>query len=258
MHGPKGIPSRNAGRLLPLRRVFKKSIMDAPAEEEPVVAEAPAASAPAAATAAAATTTTTAAEPSKPVAKRAKMEKSDDQAKEIDLPAPTLNRLLKMAVPDAVTSKDAKTAFSKAAGIFVLYITACCNDIVRERKASTVQPSDVLQALKEVGLESFVPLIEEVITEQREISNKRKALRKKQMMMTTSSATPGEAAEGGDAMDAHDASQEDATHDAAPAAGDDDAPAAGDDDAPAAGDDDAPAAGDDDAPAAGDDGQDDA
>ena len=100
---------------------------------------------------------------------------------------------------------------------------------MRERKASTVQPSDVLQALKEVGLESFVPLIEEVITEQREISNKRKALRKKQMMMTTSSATPGEAAEGGDAMDAHDASQEDATHDAAPAAGDDDAPAAGDD-----------------------------
>jgi histone H3/H4 len=62
-------------------------------------------------------------------------------------PVPTLNKILKVVLPDATTSKEAKTGFQKAAGIFVMYVTACANDIAKENKRSTIQPSDVLAAM---------------------------------------------------------------------------------------------------------------
>lgn len=63
----------------------------------------------------------------KPAAKRAKKDdagKPPAKADTFELPATTIHRIIKAALPDGVmVSKDAKTAFNKAATIFVYYIT---------------------------------------------------------------------------------------------------------------------------------------
>ena len=42
-----------------------------------------------------------------------------------ELPQASINRIIKNKLPDtANVGKEAKTAFSKAAGIFILYLTA--------------------------------------------------------------------------------------------------------------------------------------
>jgi DNA polymerase epsilon subunit 3 len=113
---------------------------------------------------------------------------SEDTTKEIDLPAPALNKLLKIAVPDAVASKDAKLALSKAAGIFIMYITSCCNDIAKESKRSTVQPQDVLAALKELGFDLFIPQMQALLEEQKEVTQKRREQRKQQSQKLAAAA----------------------------------------------------------------------
>ena len=46
-----------------------------------------------------------------------------------ELPQASINRIIKNKLPEsAQVGKEAKTAFSKAAGIFILYLTAAAND----------------------------------------------------------------------------------------------------------------------------------
>ena len=50
-----------------------------------------------------------------------------------ELPQASINRIIKNKLPEsAQVGKEAKTAFSKAAGIFILYLTAAANDFCKE------------------------------------------------------------------------------------------------------------------------------
>jgi DNA polymerase epsilon subunit 3 len=44
--------------------------------------------------------------------------------------------------------KDASTAFTRACGIFIVYLTACANDFARESKRQTITANDILAAIK--------------------------------------------------------------------------------------------------------------
>ena len=45
-------------------------------------------------------------------------------------PAACVMRIVKSAIPDNIqVTKEAKQAFAKAAGIFIVYLTTCANDI---------------------------------------------------------------------------------------------------------------------------------
>ncbi len=46
-------------------------------------------------------------------------------------------------------------ALSRACGIFVLYLTACCNDVAKDSRRTTISASDVMGALK-VGFDIIV------------------------------------------------------------------------------------------------------
>jgi hypothetical protein len=59
-----------------------------------------------------------------------------------------------------VLSKDATSAFSRAAGIFILYLTSAANDYAHDGKRSTISSNDVIAALKEVEFDMFLPEIE--------------------------------------------------------------------------------------------------
>ena len=98
-------------------------------------------------------TTTTATKPS-----------SSSQNIEFEPPAACIRRLLKQALPKSTNvSKDSLAAISRASGIFVLYLTACANDVAREGKRTTIVAKDVLAALKELEFDDFVPLMEKFL-----------------------------------------------------------------------------------------------
>ena len=46
--------------------------------------------------------------------------------------------------PDNIqVTKEAKQAFAKAAGIFIVYLTTCANDICKDKKKQTVTAQDI-------------------------------------------------------------------------------------------------------------------
>mmetsp|Transcript_1207 Transcript_1207/g.1896 ORF Transcript_1207/g.1896 Transcript_1207/m.1896 type:complete len:301 (-) Transcript_1207:704-1606(-) len=76
-------------------------------------------------------------------------------------PAACIRRLLKQTLPKSTNiSKDSLSALSRASGIFILYLTACANDVAREGRRTTIVAKDVIGALKELEFEEFVPAME--------------------------------------------------------------------------------------------------
>mmetsp|Transcript_19087 Transcript_19087/g.29428 ORF Transcript_19087/g.29428 Transcript_19087/m.29428 type:complete len:282 (+) Transcript_19087:47-892(+) len=76
-------------------------------------------------------------------------------------PAACIRRLLKQTLPKSTNiSKDSLSALSRASGIFILYLTACANDVAREGRRTTIVAKDVIGALKELDFEEFVPSME--------------------------------------------------------------------------------------------------
>ncbi|KAJ1625751.1 histone-fold-containing protein [Pavlovales sp. CCMP2436] len=85
-------------------------------------------------------------------------------ADEIAFPASSVARIVKACIPDSMQlSKDARTAFGRAATIFALYVTSCANDLCRDGKRSTISATDVYKALDELEFESFTPQVKEFV-----------------------------------------------------------------------------------------------
>ena len=95
---------------------------------------------------------------------------------EMSLPVAAIMRIIKAKLPDGVQiGKEAKTAFSKACSIFIMYVTTIANDLAKESKRSTVTATDVLNALKELEFDDFLPMVENSLFAYRE-NDKAKAL----------------------------------------------------------------------------------
>lgn len=68
---------------------------------------------------------------------------------EFEPPLACVRRILKNTLPSSTNvGKDASAAYARAAGIFVIYITACANDFARENRRQTITANDVLAAIK--------------------------------------------------------------------------------------------------------------
>ena len=71
-------------------------------------------------------------------------EKGGEKCPDFEPPQAVVNRIMKGVLPDNVqVTKDARTAFSRASGVFIFYLTHCANDISKEKKRSTIYASDV-------------------------------------------------------------------------------------------------------------------
>lgn len=79
---------------------------------------------------------------------------------EFEPPLACVRRILKNSLPaTANVGKDAAAAFSRAAGIFIIYVTACANDFAREHKRQTITAADVLAAIKVRELQTLHVLL---------------------------------------------------------------------------------------------------
>jgi len=71
-------------------------------------------------------------------------------------PLSVVNRVLKESLPvNVLLTRDARSAFARAAGIFICYVTHCANDIAQASKRSTISAADVMGALRELDLQEL-------------------------------------------------------------------------------------------------------
>uniref|UniRef100_A0A7S4IA61 Transcription factor CBF/NF-Y/archaeal histone domain-containing protein n=1 Tax=Vannella robusta TaxID=1487602 RepID=A0A7S4IA61_9EUKA len=77
---------------------------------------------------------------------------------EFELPKAVVARIIKGALPEGVqVGKEAKDAIQIAAGIFILHLTNAANEACQEGKRSTINDKDMDKALREIGLEDYIP-----------------------------------------------------------------------------------------------------
>lgn len=113
-----------------------------------------------------------------------------NKSPEFEPPLSSVTKVIRRAVGDSVqVGKEAKATFTRAAGIFILYITACANDFSRDGKRSTLTANDVFAALKELDFEDMIEPLQDFLkrsSEEKKNKIERKAILKRE-----------EAAEGG-------------------------------------------------------------
>ncbi|XP_070532500.1 DNA polymerase epsilon subunit 3-like [Ptychodera flava] len=104
-----------------------------------------------------------------------------ERPEDLNLPNSVVARIVKEAVPDGVNvSKEARSAISRAASVFVLYATACANNFALKGKRKTLTGADVLSALEEMEFGYFVePLKESLETFKKDQKDKKEATEKK-------------------------------------------------------------------------------
>lgn len=100
---------------------------------------------------------------------------SSSNITEFEPPLASVRRMLKNTLPSSTNvGKDAASAFSRACGIFVIYLTACANDFAREGKRQTITANDILAAVKELDFEEFAPKLAQFIEQHRDDEKKKK------------------------------------------------------------------------------------
>ena len=90
-----------------------------------------------------------------------------------------MQRIIKSVLPEnCQITKESKAAFSKAAGIFIIYLTSCSNDFCKESKRSTISSADVMAAIRELEFDDLIGPLEEFIHLYRtELNNKKESKR---------------------------------------------------------------------------------
>mmetsp|Transcript_10100 Transcript_10100/g.15309 ORF Transcript_10100/g.15309 Transcript_10100/m.15309 type:complete len:124 (+) Transcript_10100:173-544(+) len=104
---------------------------------------------------------------------------SDSKAPEFEPPQACVNRIIKSVLPEnAQITKDSRAAFTRAAGVFIFYLTHCANDFCKENKRQTIYSNDIISALRELDFEDFEAPLQEFLEEYRR-ENSKKAKPKK-------------------------------------------------------------------------------
>eukprot|EP00892_Ulva_mutabilis_P003349 jgi/Ulvmu1/1386/UM011_0114.1 len=103
---------------------------------------------------------------------------------DVELPKSLIKRIVKAKLAeqaelgdddrkrDVQTSRDATVALSHATKIFITYVSSAAHDICREHNRTTVAPQDINAALVELGFSSFLPDLQELLSD---IQSKRKS-----------------------------------------------------------------------------------
>uniref|UniRef100_A0A0C9SCL9 DNA polymerase epsilon subunit 3 n=1 Tax=Amblyomma americanum TaxID=6943 RepID=A0A0C9SCL9_AMBAM len=145
-----------------------------------------------------------------------------ERPEDLNLPLSVVTRIVKDALPDGVNvSKDARAALAKAASVFVLYTTSCANNFAMKGKRKTVTGADIISAMEEMELQSFVDALSGNLAQFR---TKKDAIRAKKHGGAGDAASAGDA----DPDSAGDADAVSASDAEAVSAGDAEAVSAGD------------------------------
>jgi len=105
-----------------------------------------------------------------------------------ELPKATVDRIVKNVLPDsAQISSDAKLAITKAAQVFILYLTATANDIREEKGKGTISTDHIIKALEDTEFGMFIESAKTVLEEKKNL-DAQKTLN--QITTATSDKTP--------------------------------------------------------------------
>ncbi|KAL6202536.1 hypothetical protein ACLB2K_026244 [Fragaria x ananassa] len=103
-------------------------------------------------------------------------------AETAELPKTIVRRVVKdklsqcsKADADLNVHKEALTAFSESARIFIHYLSATANDICRGSKRQTINADDVFKALEDIEFPEFVDPLKASLEELREKNDGKKA-----------------------------------------------------------------------------------
>lgn len=137
---------------------------------------------------------------------------------EFEPPLACIRRILKNSLPKSTNvGKDASLAFSRACGIFCIYLATCANDFARESKRQTITANDILAAIKELDFDEFTPQLEHFLQEHRKDEKRKKdakvkaAAEKESANAESKEGIPGEEDDHDEAlgMDEDDETEED-------------------------------------------------
>ncbi|KAM5145334.1 DNA polymerase epsilon subunit 3 isoform 1-T2 [Mantella aurantiaca] len=100
-----------------------------------------------------------------------------ERPEDLNLPNAVVTRIIKEALPEGVNvSKEARSAISRAASVFVLYATSCANNFATKQKRKTLNVTDVMSAMEEMEFQRFLaPLKESLEAYRREQKGKKEA-----------------------------------------------------------------------------------
>lgn len=139
---------------------------------------------------------------------------------DLSLPRTMVQRLAKGVLPpNTQIQKDALLAMSKGATVFVNYLTNTSNENAVRGGKKTIQPRDVLDAVKELEFEAFLPRLEAELQKYNAIQcEKRNSYRKKVREAAKAKANPNAPDASEDALAANGHSQRGPGGDSPPAA----------------------------------------
>lgn len=114
-----------------------------------------------------------------------------EKPEDLNLPNAVISRLVKETLGEGVNiAKEARSAISKAASVFVLYCTSCANNHAMENKRKTLTANDVLGALDEMEFEQFIdPLKESLEAFKKEQKDKKEAAAKRRKAESSEEST---------------------------------------------------------------------
>lgn len=99
---------------------------------------------------------------------------ADEKISDLQLPVACVARLIKDALPDnAIAKQEAKLAITRAASVFVLFLTSATIDVTTGANQKTLMAPHVFGALKDIDFENFIPELE------KSLENYRKAIKNK-------------------------------------------------------------------------------
>lgn len=75
--------------------------------------------------------------------------------------------------------RDAKLAFQKAAGIFIMYLTYCATDFCKQQRRSTISANDVFEALTELEFDEYIEPLKECLAHFRKTQQGKKEEKKR-------------------------------------------------------------------------------
>ncbi|KAG7359584.1 histone-like transcription factor CBF/NF-Y [Nitzschia inconspicua] len=116
-------------------------------------------------------------------------------AVEFEPPVACVRRILKNTLHSHTNvGKDATTAFARASGIFIIYLTACANDFARENRRQTITANDVLAAIKELEFDEFTPELTAFLEQYRESERGKKDAKAKAVAAKKAAQAPSKTA----------------------------------------------------------------
>jgi len=101
----------------------------------------------------------------------------DGRILEFEIPRRLAQRIASEAIGDPTTqfSKHVKSAFSRAAGVFAMYVTAAAQDVARSAKRQILTAADVVQAIHDIGYSDFLGDLQNTLDDHRVASRATKA-----------------------------------------------------------------------------------